>query len=247
MGAPRFFVNVPLGPSCIGTEIALSAPVAHHALRVLRLSTGDAITLFTGEGGEYDATLARADKRGAWARIDAFVAADRESRLAVTLVQAVAASDAMDTVVRRAVELGVTAIRPVVSERGSRVPAGAQGARRLAHWRQVALSACEQCGRNRVPEVHEAVALADWLRSRRQGDAGVMFDARSDAALASLPAPSDRLDVLVGPEGGLTANETERARGAGMRSARLGPRVLRADTASLAALAAVNLLWGDFR
>ncbi|HTP98325.1 MAG TPA: 16S rRNA (uracil(1498)-N(3))-methyltransferase [Casimicrobiaceae bacterium] len=247
MGAPRFFVNEPLAPSSIGTEIMLSVPVAHHAVRVLRLAAGDVITLFDGSGGEYRATLTRADKRDAWARIDALVAADCETRLAVTLVQAVAASDTMDAVVRRAVELGVTAIRPVVSERGSRVPDGAQGAKRLAHWRQVAISACEQCGRSRVPDVHDAAPLADWLRSRSREDAGLVFDARSDATLASLPAPSDRLDILVGPEGGLTADEVDRALGAGMRSARLGPRVLRADTASLAALAAVNLLWGDFR
>jgi len=247
MGAPRFFVNEPLAPTSIGTEVALPAPVVHHALRVLRLSAGDAITLFTGDGGEYAATLARADKRGAWARIDAFAAADREPRLAITLVQAVAASDAMDAVVRRAVELGVTAIRPVVSERGARVPSGEQGAKRLQHWRQVAVSACEQCGRNRVPDVHDAVPFADWVRSRPREDSGVVFDAQSDAALASLPAPQGRLDVLVGPEGGLTTEEITRARSAGMRSARLGPRVLRADTASLAALTAVNLLWGDFR
>jgi 16S rRNA (uracil1498-N3)-methyltransferase len=247
MGAPRFFVNEPLAPASIGTEIALPDPVVHHAMRVLRLSAGDAITLFTGRGGEYAATLTRTDKRDAWARIDAFVAADREPRLAVTIVQAVAASDTMDAVVRRAVELGVVAIRPVVSERGARVPSGAQGAKRLAHWRQIALSACEQCGRNRVPDVHEPAPLADWLLARPREDAGVVFDPRSDATLASLPAPSGRLDTLIGPEGGLTAEEVARARDAGMRSARLGPRMLRADTASLAALTAVNLLWGDFR
>ena len=172
MAAPRFFVPAPLDPSAAGSEYALPDAPAHHALRVLRLSVGDPLTLFTGAGGEFAATLVRAGKRDAWVRLDAFLPVERESALAVTLVQGIAATDAMDTIVRRAVELGVAAIQPAVSARGARFPAGAHGDKRLAHWRQVAVAACEQCGRNRVPEVHDVIELADWLRARDAHAAG---------------------------------------------------------------------------
>jgi len=244
MGAPRFFVSAPLSPDIVGSEVALPVEVAHHALRVLRLATGEAITLFDGRGGEYASTLVRAGKREAWARIDRFDPADRESALAVTLAQAIVASDTMDAIVRHAVELGAAAIQPLVTERSQRFPSGAHGEKRLAHWRQVALSACEQCGRNRVPEVHEPTTLSEWLASPRSG---VVFDAEAQATLASLAPPAAALDVLVGAEGGLTEREVAHAGRAGLRAVRAGPRVLRADTAALSALAAVNLLWGDFR
>src|SRR5512139_856020 len=122
MGAPRFHVRDPLSPNPVGSEIALPDNVAHHALRVLRLATGEAITLFDGRGGEYAATLVRAGKRDAWARIDAFDPADRESPLAASLVQAITATDTMDAIVRHAVELGAARIEPLVTERSARFP-----------------------------------------------------------------------------------------------------------------------------
>ena len=243
MGAPRFFARDALSPASVGSEVALPDDVAHHALRVLRLAPGDAIALFDGTGGEYAATITRAAKREAWARIDGFDPADRESSLAVTLAQAITASDAMDAIVRHAVELGVAAIQPVIAERGARFPSGAHGDKRLAHWRQVVISACEQCGRNRVPQVGDPMPLSQWLASPRSG---VVFDAQAQASLASLPSKT-ALDVLVGPEGGLTETELAHATRAGLRAVRMGPRILRADTAALTALATVNLLWGDFR
>jgi 16S rRNA (uracil1498-N3)-methyltransferase len=224
---PRFFMGEPAVPLIAGTEIALPDTVVHHATRVLRLGPG-------------------VGKREAWARIDAFHGRESEAPLAVTLVQAIAASDTMDIVVRRAVELGAAAIQPVESERSARFPAGAQGGKRLAHWRQVAVAACEQCGRNRVPAVHEATTFPQWLATRA-AHAGVMFVPDAESDLASLPAPGAALDLLVGPEGGFARHESAAAERAGVRTARLGPRILRADTASLAALSAVQLLWGDLR
>jgi 16S rRNA (uracil1498-N3)-methyltransferase len=247
MAAPRFFVPPPLDPSAAGSEFPLPEAPAHHALRVLRLAVGDALTLFTGAGGEFAATLVRAGKRDAWVRLDAYVAVERESTLAVTLVQGIAATDAMDTIVRRAVELGVAAIQPVVSARGARFPGGAHGEKRLAHWRQVAVAACEQCGRNRVPAVHDVRDLADWLRAREATRPGVVLDPEAAATIAAVPSPAQAFDLLIGPEGGLTADEVTRATRAGFTAARMGPRVLRTETASLAALAALNTLWGDFR
>ena len=127
----------------------------------------------------------RAGKRDAWVRLDAYLPVERESALAVTLVQGIAATDAMDTIVRRAVELGVAAIQPVVSARGARFPGGAHGEKRLAHWRQVAVAACEQCGRNRVPAVHDVTDLADWLRARDATRPGIVLDPEAAAAIAA--------------------------------------------------------------
>ena len=243
MGAPRFFVDGTLASASAGIELALPERVAHHALRVLRLAAGDAIVLFDGTGGEYRATIARVGKRDALVRIDGFDPVRREQDLVVTLVQAICASDTMDTIVRHAVELGASAIQPVVSERGARFPAGAQGGKRLAHWRQVSVSACEQCGRNEVPSVADPVSLPQWLSSARDG---IVLDASAPATLATLSAKKS-VDVLVGPEGGLTDTELAHASRAGLCAVRLGPRILRADTAALCALATVNLSWGDFR
>ncbi|MCC6193145.1 MAG: 16S rRNA (uracil(1498)-N(3))-methyltransferase [Burkholderiales bacterium] len=246
MPSPRFFAPLQLRGADAGIELPLPDAVAHHALRVLRLGPGDRLTLFTGEGGEYEATLTRAGKREAWARIDAFHEREREPPLAVTLVQAIAASDTMDVVVRRAVELGAAAIQPVESERSARFPAGAQGDKRHAHWRQVAVAACEQCGRNRVPPVRDAMTFAQWLAARAASP-GVIFAPDAGNDLASLPAPGDTLDVVIGPEGGFVAHELAAGERAELRAARLGPRILRADTASLAALSVVQFLWGDLR
>lgn len=245
MSVPRFFMEAPLAADDVGREIDLPHAPAHHALRVLRLGVGDALTLFTGAGGEFAATLVRADKRSAAVRIDAFESVERESAVAVTLVQGIAANDAMDFVVRKAVEMGAAVIQPVVTTRSARFPNGERGDKRQAHWRQIALAACEQCGRNRVPAVREATDLADWLRARDAARPGIVLDPMAAISVATLPAPP--LDLLIGPEGGLAADEVARATRAGLTAVRMGPRVLRTETASLAALAVINVLWGDFR
>jgi 16S rRNA (uracil1498-N3)-methyltransferase len=243
MAAPRFFVGLELTPAMRGRTLALPDPAAHHATRVVRLGAGDALTLFTGAGGEYAATIADVGKRGTTVRIDAFDPVERESPLAVTLAQAVAANDAMDHAVRKATELGVSAIQPLQAERSAPLPAGERRDKRHAHWRQVAIAACEQCGRNRVPEICPVLALPDWLRAWRDG--GAVFVPDGDHAMASLPAAPSAL--LIGPEGGFAPGEIGAARNAGFMTVRLGPRVLRTETAGIAALAALNVLWGDLR
>jgi 16S rRNA (uracil1498-N3)-methyltransferase len=244
---PRFHCPGELVADDVGNEYALPDPVAHHALRVLRLAVGDRIALFTGDGGEFAATLVRADKRDAVVRIDAFDATERESPLAVTLVQGIAANDAMDHAVRRAVELGVAAIQPVLTTRSARMPDGERGEKRLAHWRQIVVAACEQCGRNRVPKVRAVMTLDRWLAGRDPAAAGLVMAPNADVAIAAAPPPRDALDVLVGPEGGFAPDEVALAQRCGLTAIRLGPRVLRAETAALASLAAINALWGDFR
>jgi len=243
MAAPRFFVPLELTPASVGQTLALPDAAAHHAARVVRLGAGDALTLFTGAGGEYAATIAAVGKHGATVRIEAFDPVERESPLAVTLAQSIAANDAMDHAVRKATELGVTAIQPLLAERSVPLPAGERRDKRHAHWRQIAVAACEQCGRNRVPEILTALSLRDWLGAWRSG--GVVFLPDGEHAIAALAAAPSA--VLIGPEGGLAPGEIAAARKAGFMSVRLGPRVLRTETAGMAALTAVNLLWGDLR
>jgi len=153
----------------------------------------------------------------------------------------------MDVIVRRAVELGAVALQPLVSERSARFPTGAHGEKRLAHWRGVAVAACEQCARNRVPVVHEPMPLAAWASARDRSTPGVLVEPDAAPALAALDPPAGALDLLVGPEGGLAPHEVDLSARSGLRPARLGPRILRADTAALTALASVQLLWGDLR
>ena len=247
MTVPRFYCPGELSTESVQGEFALPDDVAHHALRVLRLAVGERITLFSGAGGEFAATLIRADKRGATVRIDGFDAVEREAALAVTLAQGIAASDAMDHAVRKSVELGVAAIQPVLTERSARMPDGERGEKRLAHWRQIVVAACEQCGRNRVPEVHGTLTLERWLATRQDTTAGLVLAPGAETPIADTPRPLGQLHLLVGPEGGLAPAEIGAAQRGGMIGVHLGPRVLRTETAALAALAAINALWGDFR
>jgi len=245
MAAPRFFSPVPLARDGAGSLVELDESPAHHATRVLRLAAGDALTLFDGTGGEFDALLERVDKRGATVRLLRFVHVERESPLDVTLVQAIAANDAMDATIRRATELGATAIQPVVTARSSPLPSGERADRRLAHWRHVAVAACEQCGRNRIPEVAAPQALADWLRSWAGG--GIVLVPGAKQSTATISRRDGALALLIGPEGGFDAREVEHAQAKGFDALALGPRVLRTETAAAAALALVQSLWGDLR
>jgi len=220
---------------------------AHHAARVLRLRVGDAITLFNGEGGEYAARITTLGRHEVEVEIGPHDPVERESPLAVTLVQAISSGERMDVTIQKAVELGVTAIVPVVSERCVVRLHGERAGKRLAHWRQIVTSACEQCGRNRVPVVHGVIPLMAWLKT----DAGglrrwVLVPDVAAPALRDQPRPDRAMAVLVGPEGGFSDAEMEAARQAGCLPVRLGPRVLRTETAAPALLAAVQGLWGDF-
>ncbi len=248
MAVPRFFVPTPLTPALVGTSIALPEAVAHHAIRVRRLAAGDQLTLFTGEGGEYGATITQVAKRGAEVRIEAFADGIVEPTRSVVLAQALVANDTMDAIVRHAVELGAASVQPLVTARSARFPGGASGDKRLAHWRAVAVSACEQCGRNRIPDVSPPAELAGWLAERASDRVGIVLAPDGAVPLPQVPLPpTGAIDILVGPEGGLTDDEVAKARHQGLAAARLGPRILRAETAALAALAVANVTWSDGR
>jgi 16S rRNA (uracil1498-N3)-methyltransferase len=243
MVAPRFFVATGLAPGQVGATVPLHESAAHHATRVLRLAAGAALTLFDGTGGEYAVTLVHVDRRGATVRVEAYLPIDRESPLAVTLAQGIAASDAMDYAIRKATELGVTSIQPLVTARSAPLPRGERGDRRLAHWRGVAIGACEQCGRNRVPEVSPPQTVIEWLGA--WAGSGIVFAPDADRSLAALAQPPAPLALLVGPEGGFDGRELRAARARGFHPVRLGPRVLRTETAAAAALAVLQSMWGD--
>ena len=245
MSAPRFFLDVPLVPDDRGREIELSAGVARHAAQVLRLRTGDRIVLFSGRGGEFAATIARIDRRRVGVRVGDFDPVEREPAHAVTLVQSLIAADMMDLVVRRAVELGASAIAPVHAARSQRIPPD-RATRRVEHWRHVAIAACEQCGRNRVPRIDDLQPLSTWLASAPKASSpAIMLVPSAGAALARIVRGAPPPAILVGPEGGFAEDEVEQAARLGVRHAHLGPRVLRAETAALAALATLDAVTAD--
>ena len=245
MAAPRFFIPGALTRDAIGQTIGLPAAAAHHAVRVVRLAVGDRLTLFDGAGGEYAATLLRIERKDVGVRIDSFDAVERESPLSVTLAQAIAANDAMDYAVRKAVELGATALQPLVTERSAPLPSGERRDKRLAHWKGVAVAACEQCGRNRIPPVSTPAPWNEWLASWK--GAGIVLVPGAAHSLAALPRPSAPIALAIGPEGGFTDREIGAAGSAGWHAASFGPRVLRTETAAAAALAVMQALWGDLR
>ena len=245
MQIPRLYVDSPLAAA---GRITLPESAARHVSRVLRLGAGDALTVFDGRGGEYRAMLVRVSRGGVEVEVGAHDPVDRESALAVELGQGLCKGDRMDLVVQKATELGVKTIRPVVCERTVVKLDPARAERRVAHWRAIAVHAAQQSGRTRVPEVADIGDLGAWLAGADAGPA-LVLSPRAGASLSGLPppAPARPVRLLVGPEGGLSPREVERAGAAGFAGLRLGPRVLRTETAALVALAALQACWGDLR
>ncbi|MCU0868925.1 MAG: 16S rRNA (uracil(1498)-N(3))-methyltransferase [Burkholderiales bacterium] len=241
----RFAVAGPLAP---GAEVALPEAIAHHATRVLRLAVGDAVVLFDGAGGEFSATLVHASKNGVRARVGRFAAVSRESPLAVELVQGLSSGDRMDWTVAKAVELGASAITPVATARSVVKLAGDRAERRREHWAALVASSAAQSGRTALPPVAEPRPLRDWLAALPADPAGtlrLMLAPGAPRALATLARPPGGVTLLVGPEGGFTADETAAAAARGFVAIRLGPRILRTETAAMVALAALQARWGD--
>jgi len=237
--APRFFAPVEL---VLGAEIRLPERASRHCT-VLRLRRGDAIVLFNGQGGEFSAELTRISSTDARARVLSKRALERESPLSITLAQCVSSGDRMDVTLQKSTELGVSRILPLASERSVVKLSGDRAEKRVSHWRNVVIAACEQCGRNRIPEVASIIDIFAFLEQAGGGRRLLLApDAGQD--LKAL-VPSDGVTLLVGPEGGLALHEERRAQGAGFIPVRFGPRVLRTETAPLAAIAAMQALWGD--
>ena len=242
MPSPRFYLNEPLAP---GARFSLPPGPARHAARALRLGVDDTITLFNGRGGEYAARIERIHKDEVAVAITGFVDVERESTLRVMLAQGISSGERMDYTLQKAVELGVTAIQPISARRSVVKLTGERADRRTAHWQGVVASACEQCGRNQVPVVAPPLSLAHWL-GQRPGGRLLFLSPLAEARLADLPQPEGQDWLVAGPEGGFEADEIAALHAAGAIPVRLGPRVLRTETAALAALAAMQTLWGDF-
>lgn len=237
---PRFFAEMKLS---LETEIELPERAARHCA-VLRLRRGDEVVVFNGEGGEFSAELTRVSRDEVRARLISRQDVERESPLAITLAQCLSSADRMDITLQKSTELGVSRIVPLASQRSIVKLSSERAGKRVAHWRNVLVAACEQCGRNRVPKVDAIADLADFLGV--PGGEGVRVLLAPDASrdLKSLE-PSNTVTLLVGPEGGLAPEERRQAEASGFVPIRFGPRVLRTETAPLAAIAAMQVLWGD--
>ena len=239
----RIHADLPLIP---GTELSLPAQAGEHVARVLRLVAGDPLTLFNGDGSDYPASILVVGKREVTVRIDARQELHNESPLSLTLAQGVARGEKMDLIVQKATELGVMRIVPLLTERSEVKLDAARAEKRLAHWRAVAASACEQSGRARLPEIAPALSLPTWLDSLAEDGAlrlALLPEATRSSRELRFAAAGGLL--VVGPEGGLGERDISALTAAGFEGLRLGPRILRTETAGLAALAALQALHGD--
>jgi len=239
MRLSRFFIDAPLS---LG-EHDLPEAQAHYIGRVLRMAAGDNVQLFDGSGQEYLGQLLEVGKKTVRVVLEQALPGQTESPLHIHLGQGLSRGERMDWAIQKATELGANAITPILSERCEVRLKDERADKRLAHWRQVAISACEQCGRSTLPVIHPPLTLAEWLKA---SDAALKLVLHPVAEpLVSHDRP-DSLAFLIGPEGGLSDAEVEQAQAAGFHAARLGPRVLRTETAPVVALAVAQQLWGDF-
>lgn len=239
---PRFYVDFALSPDSV---VELPDNVVRH-LNVLRVKNTEEIVLFNGDGKAYPALPEVLEKRRASVRILREEATDNESPLNITLVQAVSAAERMDFTLQKSVELGVAEIRPVISERCVVRLSGERAEKRVARWQEIVVSACEQSGRNIVPKVLPLTTYAQALQQLPQETTKLLMSLNRAQKLSDVRPQSGKVVFMVGPEGGWTEKEEQQAFDAGFQSVTLGKRVLRTETASLAAIAAMQTLWGDF-
>ena len=244
MSPPRFYYPPPL-PSAATLELPPDA--ARHAHRVLRLRVNDPVQVFDGEGNALDAKIGEISGKRVLLRELQNCMAEAEPPLRITLAQAMCSSEKMDWVVQKATELGAAQIQPVQTQRSVAKLSSERAEKRTAHWRGVTIAACEQCGRNVLPRVYAPQEFSAWLAQMRSfTDAKFILLPESAATLREQPAPKGKVTLLIGPEGGFSADEAQLARQVGFIPIRLGTRVLRTETAAVAGIAALQTFWGDF-
>ncbi|MGM0953998.1 MAG: 16S rRNA (uracil(1498)-N(3))-methyltransferase [Pseudomonadota bacterium] len=241
MRTPRIYTDSPLEP---GKTCELDENAAGHVGRVLRMQPGQQLVLFNGDGRDYDASIVSASKKHVQVEVTGDTAKSTESALEVVLGQTLSKGDRMDYAVQKAVEMGVSRIVPLATERCDVKLKGDREEKRLRHWQQVAVSAAEQCGRARVPEILPVMTVPQWLEHSQNCDLRLVLHHRTEQSLDSLTKPGS-VALMIGPEGGLSAEEIAQAETAGFLPVALGPRVLRTETAPVAALALCQWLWGD--
>ena len=239
-------IHVPQ-PLATGTEFPLPAQAGEHVARVLRMTAGDTLVLFNGDGHDYAATITTIGKREVSVRVEASEPVNNESPLRLTLAQGIARGEKMDLIVQKATELGVARIVPLHTERSEVKLDASRAEKRLIHWRAVAESACEQSGRAMVPEIVPALSLEAWLRDLPADDGALRLALLPEGTVQArgLSFPSSGGVLVVGPEGGLGERDVGSLNAAAFHGLRLGPRILRTETAGLAALAALQALHGD--
>ena len=238
---PRFYLPAPLAPH---TTFSLPENIVRH-IHVLRLNTGDSITLFNGTGNDFDATLQAIGTRHAQCHITAQRQPENESRLQITLIQAISSGERMDFTLQKSVELGVRAIQPIISERCVVRLSGERAEKRVQRWQDIVIAACEQSGRSMVPTVLPIVSFSDYL-CQMPPELHLMMSLRRATTLRDIAPAPQTLRLMIGPEGGWTPAEEQAAQAAGVHAITLGKRVLRTETAAMAAMAAMQVLWGDF-
>jgi 16S rRNA (uracil1498-N3)-methyltransferase len=240
----RVFVGEPLATDA---DVALPDAPAYHVARVLRLREGAALIAFDGSGSEFRCEVLSVTGDRVRVRVGARATGLPESPLRITLVQAVSRGERMDWTLQKATELGVRTIVPVLSARSVVRLDGPQAAKKLRHWQAIVAGACEQCGRSIVPEVRAPLELAAYLATAVREGQRLVLSPTGPASLAGLTSVGARAELLIGPEGGLDDAELERASHAGFTPVRLGPRVLRTETAGIVALTVLQALWGDLQ
>ena len=239
---PRFYLPTALAPH---TTLNLPDNIIRH-IHVLRLNAGDSITLFNGTGNDFAATLQEIGKRHAQCHITAQRQPENESPLKITLVQAISSGERMDFTLQKSVELGVHAIQPIISERCVVRLSGERADKRVQRWQDIAIAACEQSGRSIVPTVQPIASFADYLRQMPRHEPHLMMSLHRATTLRDIAPAPQSLRLMIGPEGGWTPAEEQAALAAGVQTITLGKRVLRTETAAMAAMAAMQVLWGDF-
>ncbi len=241
MRIPRIFLDAPLTAR---SSVSLPDDAITHIIKVLRLKAGASLIVFNGEGGEYMAVLDSTDRRQATVSISRHIHRNPESPLRVQLAQGISRGERMDYTIQKSVELGISRIIPIFTQRSVVNLQGQRLHKRRQHWQAVAQSACEQCGRNLLPEVASPQQFDEWVTSTGPG-MKLLLDAESSTHINDLYAPDGVITLLVGPEGGLGNSESEQARSCGFTGISLGPRILRTETAALTALAVMHSIWGD--
>jgi len=237
----RFYTERSLSP---GQNVILEEATSHHLLRVLRLKAGESLLLFNGDGKEYQAVLKESANKQARILVENSRQPERESKLHITLGQAISRGERMDFVLQKSVELGVESIAPLWTKRSQVQLSGKRLEKRLSHWRGVIRSACEQSGRVCLPKLHNPANLLDWHSINRKQSLQLLLDPAASLQLSDL-IPAREIRILIGPEGGLEGEEISMVEESGFKRIRLGPRILRTETAALATVAAVQALWGD--
>lgn len=244
MHVPRLYIPQSLAT---GETLVLDERAAHHIRQVLRLGPGAAIRVFDGAGSEYHASLLEVQRARVSVEIGTAYTSNTEPSLNITLAQGIPRGDRMDFIVQKAVELGVSLIQPLWMERSQTRARGERLEKRMRHWRRVMINACEQCGRSTLPGIDSPAGFTSWLDTGLTADTRILLNPDAGTTLTGLEPPQSSILLLVGPEGGISDSEQSRAGRAGFTSIALGPRVLRTETASLAMLAGLQSLWGDFR